>query len=191
MYIKLLLVFLLLSPGTLLAQSSLSDAEIAEILNVKIRFANHVSYNPLIIRAVQAQNEQNISLQEIKNRDQAWTGSADDSQALIEGITTNEVAKYFQRRVEGNSAIGEIFLTDNQGANVAAYPATGDYWQGDEEKWTASFNNGNGTLFIGPLEPDASTNTTQVQISSPILSGDETIGVLVMGVSVDYISAQQ
>jgi hypothetical protein len=41
------------------------------------------------------------------------------------------------------------------------------------------------------LELDASTNKTQVQISAPIVTNKETIGVLIMGVSVDYISAQQ
>jgi hypothetical protein len=101
------------------------------------------------------------------------------------------VAAYFRRRVENNSAIDEVFLTDNQGANVAAYPPTSDYWQGDEEKWTASYNGGNGVVFIGPLELDESTNKTQVQVSAPIVSNEKTIGVLILGVSVDYISAQQ
>jgi hypothetical protein len=41
------------------------------------------------------------------------------------------------------------------------------------------------------LEQDASTNKTQVQISAPIVSNNETIGVLIMGVSVDYIAARQ
>jgi hypothetical protein len=99
--------------------------------------------------------------------------------------------RYFERRVTNNTAIDEVFLTDNQGANVAAYPPTSDYWQGDEEKWSLSFNNGNGVVFVGPLELDASTNKTQVQISAPIVTNKETIGVLIMGVSVDYISAQQ
>ena len=93
--------------------------------------------------------------------------------------------------MENNSAIDEVFLTDNQGANVAAYPPTSDYWQGDEEKWTASYNNGNGVVFIGPLEYDESTQKTQVQISAPVISKDETIGVLVLGVSVDYLQAKQ
>jgi hypothetical protein len=192
MYKKLLLVCLLFSPGALLAQEALSEAQLTELLSVKIRFANHVSYNKLIVRAVEAQNEQKLPLAEIKKRDKTWTDSSSvESQALIREITNNVVAKYFKRRVEGNSAISEFFLTDNQGANVAAYPPTGDYWQGDEGKWTSSFNSGDGVVFIGPLELDASTNTAQVQISSPVFSGGETIGVLVMGVSVDYISAQQ
>ena len=110
---------------------------------------------------------------------------------LIRETTQNEVARYFQRRVENNVAIDEVFLTDNQGANVAAYPPTSDYWQGDEEKWTASYNDGQGIVFIGPLEFDDSTQKTQVQISAPVFANNETIGVLVLGVSVDYLEGRQ
>jgi hypothetical protein len=84
-----------------------------------------------------------------------------------------------------------VFLTDNKGANVAAYPPTSDYWQGDEEKFTLSFNDGDGQVFIGPLEFDDSTKKTQVQISAPIREDNETIGVLVLGVSVDYLMTKQ
>jgi hypothetical protein len=191
MYMKILLAFILFSPGLSLAQTALTTEEIEEVLKVKIRFASHMAYNPLVVRAVEAQNSQEISLAEIKKRDENWVKAGDSSNALIREITKNEVAKYFQRRVENNTAIDEVFLTDNQGANVAAYPPTSDYWQGDEGKWTSSFNDGNGVVFIGPLELDASTNKTQVQISAPIVSNEETIGVLILGVSVDYITAQQ
>jgi len=191
MYIKILLAFILWSPGLLLAQTALTAEEIEDLLKVKIRFASHMAYNPIVIRAVEAQNSQNVSLAEIKQRDESWKNAEGSSNALIRRITKNEIARYFQRRVENNTAIDEVFLTDNQGANVAAYPPTSDYWQGDEDKWFLSFNEGNGKLFIGPLELDASTNKTQVQISAPIVSNEETIGVLILGVSVDYISAQQ
>lgn len=191
MYTKILLALFLLSPGILLAQTALTATEIEELLVVKIRFASHMAYNPTIIRAVQSQNEQGISLAEIKKRDENWVNAKGSPNSLIREITQNEVAKYFRQRVENNTAIDEVFLTDNQGANVAAYPPTSDYWQGDEGKWALSFNNGNGVVFIGPLELDASTNKIQVQISSPVVSNQETIGVLIMGVSVDYIAAQQ
>ena len=120
-----------------------------------------------------------------------WIGANGGNNSLIREITRNDIARYLQRRVENNTAIDEVFITDNQGANVAAYPPTRDYGHGDEGKWTSSFNDGNGQIFIGPLEQDASTNKSQVQISAPIVSNDETIGVLIMGVSVDYITAQQ
>ena len=186
-----LLALLLFLPGLLQAESELTAEEIEDLLGVKIRFATHMAFNPSIVRAVDDQNSQAIALAEIKQRDEVWKGAGGELNSLIRQITQNDVARYFQRRVENNSAIDEVFLTDNQGANVAAYPPTSDYWQGDEEKWTASYNNGNGVVFIGPLEYDESTQKTQVQISAPVISKDETTGVLVLGVSVDYLQAKQ
>ena len=193
MYIKkILFALLLLSPGLMQAQDAeLSQQEIEDLLGVKIRFATHMAFNPSIVRAVEQQNSQRIALAEIKQRDEAWKGAGDELIPLIRETTQNSVAQYFQRRVENNVSIDEVFLTDNQGANVAAFPATSDYWQGDEEKFTLSYNNGEGRVFIGPLEFDDSTQRTLVQISAPVLSNDETIGVLVLGVSVDYLEGKQ
>ncbi len=190
MFRKILFISLLVAPGLVLA-NDLSQEELEDLLAVKIRFARHMALNPSIVRAVEAQNSQQLALAEIKRRDDEWKNAGDEPTALIREITSNKVARYFERRVENNDAIDEVFLTDNQGANVAAYPPTSDYWQGDEEKWTASYNNGRGVVFIGPLEFDDSTQKTQVQISAPILSQDRTVGVLVLGVSVDYLNRQQ
>ncbi|MCP4982383.1 MAG: hypothetical protein GY935_18035 [Gammaproteobacteria bacterium] len=191
MYKKYLLIVLLFSPGLLLAESELSQDQIEDLLSVKIRFATHMGYIPSIVRAVEIQNNQAISLADIKAFDESWKKADQDSNALIRRVTQNDVAKYFQRRVENNPAIDEVFLTDNQGANVAAYPPTSDYWQGDEDKWTESYNNGTGVVYVGPLEYDESTQKTQVQISAPVVSQNETIGVLVLGVSVDYLDTKQ
>ena len=191
MYKNIIAAMLLVLPTVSQAEIELSDEQIEELLDVKIRFATHMAFQPNIIRAVEAQNGQQLSLAKIKERDKIWIEANGGSNSLIREITRNDIARYLQRRVENNTAIDEVFITDNQGANVAAYPPTSDYWQGDEGKWTSSFNDGNGQIFIGPLEQDASTNKSQVQISAPIVSNDETIGVLIMGVSVDYIAAQQ
>lgn len=191
MQLKYLIALLLFLPGLLQAESELTPEEIKNLLGVKIRFATHMAFNPSIIRAVEEQNSRLITLAEIKNRDEIWKNAGGGMNGLIRETTQNDVARYFQRRVENNSAIDEVFLTDNQGANVAAFPPTSDYWQGDEEKWTASYNNGNGVVFIGPLEFDESTQKTQVQISAPVISKEQTIGVLVLGVSVDYLQTRQ
>ena len=191
MFKKILTVMLLVLPVVSQAEVELTDAQIEELLDVKIRFATHMAYQPNIIRAVEAQNGKKLTLAEIKERDQMWIDAKGGSNALIRAITRNDIARYLKRRVDNNTAIDEVFITDNQGANVAAYPPTSDYWQGDEGKFTSSFNNGNGKVFIGPLEQDASTNKTLVQISTPIVSNNQTIGVLIMGVSVDYLASQQ
>lgn len=188
--LRKILLSLLLVPGLVMA-NELSQQELEDLLEVKIRFARHMALNPSIVRAVEAQNGEQLALAEIKRRDDEWKNAGDELTPFMKDITGNKVARYFARRVENNVAIDEVFLTDNQGANVAAFPPTSDYWQGDEEKWTASYNNGNGVVFIGPLEFDDSTQKTQVQISAPILSQNRTVGVLVLGVSVDYVTQQQ
>ncbi len=187
---KILITCLLVLPG-LLQANDLTQEQIEELLEVKIRFAKHMAFNPSVIRAVESQNQQSLTLGEIQQRDLSWRDAGDTQNELIRSTVQNEVAQYFRRRVRSNVAIDEVFLTDNQGANVAAYPATSDYWQGDEEKWSESFNEGDGVIFIGPLEFDDSTQKTQVQISAPVFSHNETIGVLVLGVSVDYLQANQ
>lgn len=191
MKLRNLLFALLFLPALALAEGEMDRQQIEDLLGVKIRFATHMAFNPSIIRAVERQNQQALTLETIKQRDEVWKNAGDTPNSLIREITQNDVARYFERRVDNNAAIDEVFLTDNQGANVAAFPPTSDYWQGDEEKWTASYNYGNGKVFIGPLEYDDSTRKTQVQISAPVISNNSTIGVLVLGVSVDYLEGKQ
>ena len=74
---------------------------------------------------------------------------------------------------------------------MAAFPATSDYMQGDEEKWSASFNGGDGRVFIGSLELDESTNTVAAQVSAPVLDRGNTIGVLVVGVTINYLQTKR
>ena len=48
-----------------------------------------------------------------------------------------------------------------------------------------------GVTFIGPLERDESTQTVAVQISAPVINAGETIGVLVVGVTLSYVEQRQ
>jgi hypothetical protein len=81
----------------------------------------------------------------------------------------------------------EIFVMDNQGANVAMIDKTSDYWQGDEAKFQKSFNGGSGALFIDEVEFDDSTQAYLVQVSVPVKEGDKVIGAITIGVDVDRI----
>ena len=74
---------------------------------------------------------------------------------------------------------------------MAAYPATTDYWQGDEAKWKDTFHNDKGSLYIGPVELDESTNTKAVQISVPVLDKGKIIGVLIVGIKLSFIASKR
>ena len=190
MFKKLLMYLVCCLPLTALAQANFSEQELQRLLGIKIRTTQTFALNPILINAVRQQNAEGLSLETIQQRDQEWTAS-DKLTPFKLSLQRNKAGRFLKRTVEANPAIAEAFLTDNQGANVAAYPVTSDYWQGDEEKWTAAYNNGEGKLFIGPLEEDASTNTVSVQISAPVLDRGKTIGVLVMGITLNYLEEKQ
>jgi hypothetical protein len=187
-----LLIALALLPASPSAQeqNAPSRDELKQLLKTKIRSVQHMALNPTVIRATRRQNSEKLSLDLIKQRDEEWK-STDELTRFKRSLQESEAGRFLERVIGINKSFNEAFVTDNKGANVAAYPATSDYWQGDEEKWTASFNKGTGQIFLGPLEYDESTNTYAVQISAPLYDRGVTIGVLVVGVTLDYLKTKQ
>jgi len=180
-------VTLFLIPAIALAETDISE----RLLKVKILTARHIGLNPMIISAVNKQNNEKMKLSKIKERDDDWKSTKELTPFKL-SLQNNEAGLYLKSIVEKNPNINEAFLTDIQGANVASYPVTNDYWQGDEKKWIASFNNGEGKVFIGPAKINESTNIAAVQISAPVidfLNDRKTVGVIIIGVTVDYLKS--
>lgn len=175
---------------TAAAQDDIKDAELEDLLRVKVRTVQHMALNPLLVRAVRQQNGSGLTAEEVARREKAWRATKEVTPFKL-SLQTSPAGQFLKQQVERSTSFNEAFLTDNQGANVAAFPATSDYWQGDEEKWSASFNRGKGRVFIGALELDESTNTVAAQVSAPVLDRGKTIGVLVVGVTVNYLQTKR
>lgn len=190
MRLSALFLAALLAPGLVAAQEEIDQSELQELLRNKMRTVQHMALNPALIQAVRRQNAEHLDMNTIKQRDDEWKATKKLT-PLKRSLQQNSAGQMLERYVSRNPSLNEAFLTDNQGANVAAFPATSDYWQGDEEKWTASFNEGAGKLFLGPVERDESTNTLAVQVSAPLFHQGETIGVLVVGVTFDYLNTKR
>ena len=142
--------------------------------------------DPVIVEAVKAENAKGKTLDQIKEMDEKWketAGVADYMQALMD----NEAGKYLREIMDGQPYFAEIFVMDNQGANVAMTDKTSDYWQGDEAKFQKSFNNGAGAVFVDEVEFDDSTQTYLVQVSVPVLDGGKAIGAITFGIDVDKV----
>lgn len=172
------------------AQEQIPQEELEGLLKVKIRTVQHLALNPVLVRATRQQNRVGLTLDEIKRRDDAWRGSKELT-PFKRSQQESRAGKLLKRFVDRSVSFNEAFLTDVQGANVAAYPATSDYWQGDEDKWIESYRGGDSRIFIGPLELDDSTQTYAVQISAPVLDRDRSIGILVVGVTISYLEARR
>jgi hypothetical protein len=81
----------------------------------------------------------------------------------------------------------EIFVMDNQGANVCQTDKTGDYWQGDEAKFKKSYMDGKGEVFVDEVEYDDGMKANISQVSVPVMDMGKAIGAITFGVNVDKV----
>lgn len=142
--------------------------------------------DPVIIKAVKDENAKAKSLDQIKAKDTQWKntpGIADYMKAIME----SECGQHLRAIQESEAFYAEIFVMDNQGANVAMTDKTSDFWQGDESKFQKSFNNGKGAVFVDEVEFDNSAQAYLVQVSVPVIDGDTVIGAITFGIDVDQI----
>ena len=144
-------------------------------------------HDKAIVKAVKAQNKKGMTLSKIKDTDRVWRDLLSGTLAIQDDMMVNDCAKAAQAILESRSYIMEIFVMDNQGANVCMTDKTGDYWQGDEGKFVNSFNGGIGSVFVDELEVDDATRATVSQVSVPVMDKGMAIGAMTIGVYVDHL----
>ena len=142
--------------------------------------------DPVIVDAVKAENAKGKTLDQIKTKDKEWlatAGIADYMQAIMDSTCGN-----YLRSIQNSAPYySEIFVMDNQGANVAMTDKTSDYWQGDEAKFQKSFNGGTGAVFVDAVKFDDSAQAYLVQVSVPVWDGSQVIGAITFGIDVDKV----
>lgn len=145
--------------------------------------------DPILITAVSEQNKSSLTLEDIKLRDATWlaTDGIDDR---MKAIMSNAAAKRLLELEKSQPYFFEVFLMDNQGANVAMTNKTSDYWQGDEAKWQESFNSGIGAVHIGDVEFDESAQDYLVQVSVPVIDAEKAIGSITIGINLDLLEGK-
>lgn len=140
----------------------------------------------LLVESIAAQNAQKLTAAEIQRREKVWTDGSD--QALPQSVTSGACANRL-RELRGKSPMyGEILLMDNQGALVCATNRSSDYWQGDEPKWTRTFADGKGAVFVDRPRRDDSANERLAQISLPVLESGRVVGAITVGIRLDQLT---
>ena len=162
------------------------DANDAVKAFAKTTLLPHCS-NTVFVTAVKEHNAKKMSLDDIKKTDQQWV-DAEEELPIHKELMENACAKEIHKIAGSHSAIGEVFVMDNQGANVGQNALTSDYWQGDEPKWQNSFNGGKGGVDISKETLDKSTNVVDQKVSLPIIDADgKVIGAVCWGVKVSSL----
>lgn len=142
--------------------------------------------DPAIVKAVRDQNSLKRSLADIKKMDEQWKstpGIADFMKDYLE----NDCALMLRDMQNSTPYYAEIFVMDNQGANVCQTDKTSDYWQGDEAKFEKSYAGGKGRVFVDEVEFDDSSQAYLVQVSVPVMDGGKAIGAISFGIDLDRI----
>lgn len=149
--------------------------------------------NPILIEAINAQNALSASYDQAKidALDTQWRAEVGvASKPLIDATLSNAASQYLAGvQAESLGKYTEIFAMDAKGLNVAQSTLTSDYWQGDEDKFSASFGAGAGAVHLGEVEQDESTQVFQSQVSVPITdpATGALIGAITVGVDVSML----
>ena len=140
-----------------------------------------------IVKAVLAQNKKGMTLFDIQVTDGAWKGVKEGTLPIMDELMSNACAMASKALLESQPYIMEIFVMDNQGANVCMPDKTGDYWQGDEGKFWNSYDGGTGSIFVDEIEMDDATRANVAQVSVPVINKGRAVGAMTIGVYVDYL----
>ena len=157
--------------------------KVIDIANSKLV---QLGQDPVIVKAVKAENAKGKTLEQIKAQDETWKNTP-GVVPFMKTLMDNECGKQLLSIQNESNYISEIFVMDNQGANVAMSSKTSDYWQGDEAKFTESYNNGKGAVHISDVQFDDSSQTYVVQVSVPVKDGNTVIGAITVGIDVDKV----
>ena len=144
-----------------------------------------------VINAVNSQNIKTSGSSEaqILEWDQAWRAQVGQAeQPLIADVMGRDLSGFLSQQVKDSGGrITEIFVMDALGLNVAASDVTSDYWQGDEDKYSKSYGQGSGAVFVDAIEFDESSQSYQGQISISLTDPEtgEVVGAMTIGLNAE------
>jgi hypothetical protein len=172
----------------LLVTISISFAEAAPQSVIDLANAKLAAFgtDAVLVDAVKAENAKGKSMADIEAMDTKWKGDAGVAD-YMKAIMDSAAGKRLAEIRDSEPYLLELFLMDNQGANVAMSDKTSDYWQGDEAKFKKSYNGGQGAVFVDDVEFDKSAQAYLVQVSVPVKDGDTVIGAITFGVDVEKV----
>jgi len=139
--------------------------------------------NPALVKAVLEQNEKG-PIEGMTNEKWKSVRRTDD---LVKGFVKSDAGKLLGQKVEGSDGLWvRAFLSAAKGEKVAFTEKTISYLHAGQPKFDVPFSTGK--AWQGPPELDTVTETHDVQIAAPILSGGKPVGVLTVGVNLNRLA---
>ncbi|MGA9597237.1 MAG: cache domain-containing protein, partial [Acidimicrobiia bacterium] len=158
----------------------------SDIIDANVHALLSLSLSPSIVEAAEAANQKYANQTqaeidaEIARLDQAWKDNDASVESLASGIAGNAVSAHLQTFLKSFPDNVEVFVTDQQGLNIAMTDRTSDYLQADEGWWQGAYANQQGAVFIGDVEYDDSAGAWAMNIGVPVYSPitKQVVGIL-------------
>lgn len=147
----------------------------------------------MVVDAIKAQNAAHADLDAaaIDALDQAWIAEADNGGgALFQEMIARDTSVFL---IESQDSVGgeivEMWIMDNHGLNVAQTALTGDYNQGDEDKWLMTYPMGPGAVHVEEVEFDEHVQAYVVKASMTVVdpATGEAIGAVTVGINAEFL----
>jgi hypothetical protein len=120
----------------------------------------------------------------ISRIDEEWIASKRKSPE-VDRVLNTPLSRFFMNyKINNPKVIGEVFVTDRQGATVAMTKPLTDYYQADEQWWTDGLEKG---VFVDDRGYDLSIQAIAMGVVVPVKDGEKTIGVLKINFQVSKI----
>ena len=161
-------------------------SEIGQLVERKSDVLRTLALNKTIQDVAELASRKTLSQTEIEQLDDQWQiadANNNNDDMLVANVLHNELASellQFQGKFPENV---EVFLTNQQGINIAATNRTSDYYQADEEWWQTAYQKG---LFIGQPEYDESSKTVAMNMAVAVRANGSGNIVGILRTTVDF-----
>jgi hypothetical protein len=143
-----------------------------------------VGRDPLIVEAVRQENRQGKTLDQIKILDEGWRAT-DGLPDFMRGWIDSDCGKHLQEIKASAPYYTILWVTDNQGANVAMTDKAAAYWFGDDPCYKKAFTSG-GDVYVSDVQSD-SIGRSVVTACVPVIGHGATIGVIYAKIDVNAL----
>ena len=166
------------------------DAHIKPIKNALPEIMSMIVQDDLI-EALRASNAKrsHMTQSDIDKLEATWQKEIDSSnRPLIDSVVENSLAARMRKVIDSDgNRINEIGVIDAMGLSIAQSSPNSDIWQGEEVKFTKTFQVGPNAVFVDEVEFDNSTQAMQSQANFTVKdpATGKAIGAVTVGINID------
>jgi hypothetical protein len=166
------------------------DSHVKPIKNALPEIASMIVQDDLI-EALRASNAKrsHMTQSDIDKLEATWQREIDSSsRPLIDSVVENSLAERMRKVIDSDgNRINEIGVIDAMGLSIAQSSPNSDIWQGEEVKFTKTFQVGPDAVFVDEVEFDNSTQAMQSQANFTVKdpATGKAIGAVTVGINID------